>query len=181
MTYIPHYKEETLLSPHETKFRVEVQVLTTEILEQNYCGEFVIEFQPLTHFDYCYLEEHISKVCCDLEFMKDFNSQKEIRPKCQSNAGFFFATQLFPPKLNVADLDDYLLDFQNETPTASITGHFRDLPNGEVVINLDYIDFDAKSNGALKSPNGSATFQKLGDKPKPKVVVSITDVDDDDW
>ena len=144
MTFTDYPKEETLLQPRQTQFRTEGWLIKTEhINSQNSYGEFGLTWCPLTTTHEQQTHEHLQGVLSSLRMQVPPDSRKEVRPLYQDKRGFFYSSQLFTPKVSIPfDRTEDLL-----RQTASISFHCRDLPNGEVVINVDYIDVYDPYNG----------------------------------
>ena len=154
------YKEQTILTPHETAFRVESWLLDASNLNsQNNLGEFSVVFEPLEMCAQQMLLEHLEGCVKEVKLNTPYYSNKEARPLYENKKGFLFSSQLFVPKCNI--------EFEHYTElygrTATISGHARDLPMGEVVLQIDYIDFDDVTNGIDEEP----------------VIASVDD--EDDW
>ena len=136
MNYI---KEETLLTAYETAFRIEGWITNGKYLQySNSFGEHVFEFQPLTYLDHQMLMEQVCNVVTSLQMRIDPYSRKEPKASVETRAGMLYANQLFAPKLNVDNPEDYI----QQCCQATITGHMRDLPDGSVVLQVEYVDFD---------------------------------------
>ena len=134
-----NYTEKTLLSPTETEISLEIKVMDADnVIEPNRYGEYVLVFMPLCHTEEQRFHEMAEKAMMDVERRKAQYSYKEPNKKfITPRDKFFYATQLFPPKINDKNLHpDHMYNRD-----ASIKGHFRDLPNGDIVFNIDYIDF----------------------------------------
>jgi hypothetical protein len=137
-------KEETLLTPNETSFRMEAKVYDAKYLDtKNFYDEYAVVFQPLDYYAFQNFHELVENAISQVELRKDRYSNKEAKKRLEDKRGMLYSSQLFPPKVNV----EYKTYRELECLTATITGHLRDLPNGDVVINIDYIDFDDPLNG----------------------------------
>jgi len=167
MTY--YTQEETLLSPNETKFRLEAWIMNPhEANKPDFFDEYKVEFEPVSYSDYAELEELVSKWCNEVEWRKSQYSEKEVRALVRNKRKFFISSQLFPPKTNVEDIYGLSCNTPAGSPQATITGHFRDLPRGEVVINIDYIDYNDPNNGI-----------ELTEFEKETAGMPVVDIDDD--
>lgn len=133
------FTEETLLSPNETQISLEIIVLDADnIRYPNRYDEYVLTFMPLNHTDEQRFHEVAEKCMMNIERMKGPWSTKRPNKKfITPRDKFFYSSQLFAPKINDKELHhDYMPNRK-----ASIKGHFRDLPNGDVVFNIEYLDF----------------------------------------
>lgn len=154
------YKEPTLLTPHETAFRTEAWIIdATNLNSPNSYQEFSVVFEPQTMTHHQMLLEHLVGCVSEVRLNTPFRSNKEARPLFENKKGFLYSSQLFVPQLNI--------EFNHPDElcgrTATISGHARDLPLGQVVIQIDYIDFDDVTNGIDEEP----------------VIASVDD--EDDW
>jgi len=133
-----NFTEQTILSPIDTQLSFEAKILDADyVREPNRYGEYILEFQPLTSTDEQRFQEMGEQAMMTVERHKQQYSRKEPNLKIFSRAKFPMATQLFPAKINDKDLHP---DFMYHRDV-SLKGHFRDLPNGDIVFNIDYIDF----------------------------------------
>ena len=134
-----NYTEETLLSPLETQISLEIIVMDAEYIRYpNRYDEYSLTFMPLNHTDEQRFQEVAEKAIMDVERMKGPWSTKQPKKMFITKRDkFFYSSQLFAPVINDKELHhDYM-----PNKKASIKGHFRDLPNGDVVFNIDYLDF----------------------------------------
>jgi hypothetical protein len=161
-----YYKEETILNPLETSFRTEAWIIDAKhINSMNHYGEFGITFCPLTSTHHQMLHEHLESCVSQVKMMTNPDySNKEARPLYEDKMGHFYSSQLFTPKVNT----DFYHSDELYGKTATITGHARDLPTGEVVINIDYVDIDCPNNGIEPTELEEETTGTLVD-------------DNDDW
>ena len=144
-----YYHEETILNPANTSFRIEGWIIdATNINNANRFGEFSVIFEPLSMMEHQMLMEHLEGCVRDVKLNTSPYSNKEARPLYENKKGFLYSSQLFVPQINI--------EFNHHTElygrTATITGHARDLPLGEVVLQIDYVDFDDTTNGTGVEP-----------------------------
>ena len=135
----PHqYEEVTLLEPFETQVRFEARVVDADyLLEPNSYGEYICTLMPLNMDDNQRFFETAEQCVMLVERRKDLYSRKVATAQYEDKKGFIIANQLFKAKLNIdVQHTDYLFNRD-----VSITGHFRDLANGNIVFNIDYADF----------------------------------------
>lgn len=155
-------REETLLVPHEHSFRIEAWLYDCKYLNSmNTYGEFCVEFAPYSPDDDITVTECLDNAITMVELLKDPYSRKVPRPKVQRRSGIFYSNQLFVPKVNV----NYQYTDELVGKLASVSGYLRDLPDGEIVINVSYVDVYDDTNGI--------------DDAAPAAV--DTTVTDDDW
>lgn len=139
-------KEHTLLEAHETKVNFEAKIIDASYAERtNYYDEYVVEFMPLTHTDEQILLEAVEDAMRKVEMRAHVGSYKEAKASIVNRQKFFYSSQLLPPKLNVSDLYPREMEMRN----VSINGHLRDLPDGSIVLNIDYLDFYEESERPL--------------------------------
>ena len=114
-----HYRpEETILSPEETRFEVEVKITDMKHLyEKNGYGEFIFEFNPATPHDWYILEDAVDSAIRMVEQRKPDWSRKVAAQKCMNRKGFYNCNQLFQPKVNLSE--EQIQWCQN--PDASLT------------------------------------------------------------
>ncbi|AII46171.1 hypothetical protein KR49_06865 [Synechococcus sp. KORDI-49] len=140
MTYQnePLYQEETLLEPSETQIRFEAILQDADyLLKPNSNNEFVSTYIPLTMNDHQLFMEVGEKSLMLVDMLKSSYSRKVATKQYETRKGLIVASQLFPPKLNIdVEYPDYLPNRK-----VSVSGHFRDLDNGSVLFNIDYLDF----------------------------------------
>ncbi len=134
----PHqYQEETLLKPFETQVRFEAKILDADFLiTPNRFDEYVCILMPLTMNDNQTFFETGESSLMMVEMRKGQYSRKIATAQYESKNGFIISNQLFKPELNIKDENPHYLPNRD----VSITGHFRDLQNGNVVFNIDYAD-----------------------------------------
>lgn len=154
------YTEEcTILSPIETKIRLEAWLMEAKYLQETDADDvFSFSFQPLTSTDHQRLFEAGEKAMMMVELSKSPYSNKVAKPCYENKYGLPFCSQLFKPKLNIkVEHPDMLYGKE-----VSIAAHFRDDPTGRVYLQADYVDVYARWDGEPMEPN------------------AVSD-DDDDW
>lgn len=130
-------KEPTYLEPHETKWRTEGRIVDAKYANtQNYEGMFSVTWMPITSDDYHMFLEHLRGIQKELMFMLPRDTRKEIKPLYETKRGFFYSSQFKTPQFNL----EYGSHWDLKDRTATFTGHCRDLPTGEIVLQLDYVD-----------------------------------------
>lgn len=143
MTYA-YIEEETILKPRNTEFLIDAWLYATDnINSQNRYGEFSVVFAPVNFYEHQRLAELIESAVMEVELRKDRLSNKRAKAKTETSAGLFYSSQLFTPKVT----PDFSHPDELRGLQASIRGHLRDLPNGDVVINVSYIDCYDPLNG----------------------------------
>lgn len=139
-----YVKETTILDPYSTQFRTEGWIQEVDfIYTPNRYGEFSVSWVPLTHQHHQQLHEHLQGCLSEVMLSISPYSRKEATPKYEDDKGNFFSSQLFAPKVNIEVPHPTELIGK----TATIAGHVRDLPMGELVLQVDYIDVDDFTNG----------------------------------
>jgi len=135
------YRENTLLKPNDHRIVFEAKMMDSEFLiDPNRVGEFGCVLQPLTTTDHQRFFEAGERALTTVEWTKESYSRKEATAKYEDKYGMIVASQLNKPKLNVEVYHPYQLMNRD----CSVNGFFRDLPDGEVVFNVDYVDFYAE-------------------------------------
>lgn len=154
--------EETILKPYETQFRIEARIWDVEhALKPDFMNEYSLVFKPLFYEDYATLEEHLSNAVSEVELKKERLSNKEARPCCLNNKDLFFSSQLDPVKFNVdGDLRE-VKHAMRMSPHATITGYLKDLPLGEIVMVISYVDF---------APMHEIDFDNMHEGVDPKLI-----------
>ena len=134
----PRHQEETLLSAEETKVRFEAKIIDADyLLEPNAFKEYKVTLMPLTTDENQRFFEVAEKALMLVEMRKPYYSRKQAQPQYEDKHGWIVSSSLFPPKLNIVEQHTDYLPYRDVTAT----GHLRDLDNGNVVFNLDYLDF----------------------------------------
>ena len=137
--------EETILSLHNSSFRVEGWVVDATYLQTpNPDGEFSFVFEPLEMTQQQLLLEHLESCVSRVKLNRDI----EVRPRYENKQGFLYTSQNNVPQVNVV-FDDPMELYGR---TTTLTGHIQDRPSGEIVLQIDYIDFDDLSNGIVSFP-----------------------------
>tara|TARA_R110002050_G_scaffold79877_1_gene170774 strand:- start:37 stop:513 length:477 start_codon:yes stop_codon:yes gene_type:complete len=155
-----YYNEQTILLPHKTSFRTEAFIMDARFIHSaNRFGEFSVVIEPLSMMEHQALMEHLESCVSEVRLNTPPNSNKEASASYENGKGFLYSSQLFTPKTNI----EFSHPDELYGRTATITGHARDLPLGQVVIQIDYIDIDDLSNG-------------INEEPEIALVA-----DDDDW
>ena len=145
-SYNPYRDEVTVLQPLDTRFSIDVYLQDCEhLFSKNGYAEHYFTFFAKTGSDQAMLDEAIDMAVSRLERDKPAWSRKQAQAKCKSNKKRFlyFASQLFSPKVNVAEPEHTDELRQRE---ASITFHFRDDPEGYVYLQAEYVDLYAEDN-----------------------------------
>ena len=145
MIYQNEYvKEETILEPHKTQWRVDGWITDVDYLySPNRYKEYIVKWQPLTHNDHQNLHEQLQQAIGQVQLSIGPYSNKVATPMYEDDMGQFYCSQLFMPKLNIeVPHPSELLG-----KTATFSGHIRELPLGQVVLQLDYLDVDDFTNG----------------------------------
>jgi len=132
------YEEETLLSPNEHRIVFEAKVVDSDYLyDPNRYGEYRCVLQPLSTTDYQRFYEHGELALTTVERSKASYSRKVATAQYEDRYGMIVANQLNKPRVNI----EVYSPLQLIDRDCSVNGFFRDLPNGNVVFNIDYIDF----------------------------------------
>ena len=132
-----HYQEETLLKPFETQVRFEAKIVDADyLITPNRYDEYICILMPLTMNDNQTFFEAGETSLMMVEMRKGPYSRKIATAQYETKHGFIISNQLFKPELNIKDENPHYLPSYD----VSITGHFRDLANGNVVFNIDYAD-----------------------------------------
>ena len=153
-------EEETLLKPCETTVSFEAKIIDSKfIASPNSYGEYRVTLFLNTINDSQTFFEAAENALSIVEMTKSSYSQKQAHNQYEDKYGYVIANQLFKPKLNLELYHDMMYVGKD----ASVKGHFRDLANGAVVFQADYIDF----------------YQD--DEPAEHSYVDAKDDDDDDW
>ena len=141
---IMNYQDEpTLLSPEQTSFRFDAYILDATYADKLNRNEvFSVKFAPNNAADFDKLNELANSCITDIEFRKPADSNKQPRKMYEERA-YCYSSQLFTPKINIPYEHTDMLRGQ----TATIAGHLRDLPLGEIAVQIDYIDFYDVNNG----------------------------------
>ena len=136
--YQPYRQEETLLSPLDHRFSVNVRLHDCEhLFVKNGFMEHIFKFYPLTMNDNSILDNAISFAVQDLKRKKPDWSRKVPEACCKGRRGLFYANQLFTPRFNKTF--DRAEDANNSY--ATIKFHFRDLPEGQIYLQAEWVDF----------------------------------------
>ncbi len=144
-----YYHEETILTPHKTEWRTEAFIIdATNLNSQNRFDEFSVVFEPLSYTHHQMLFELFEGFVSEVRLNTSPYSNKQARPLYENKKGFLYSSQLFVPKINI----EFNHPDELYGRTATITGHARDLPLGEVVLQIDYVDFDDTTNGTGVEP-----------------------------
>ena len=131
------YDEQTILSPLDTSIDLEVKIMDADYtLNPNGYGEYITEFMPLTSTDEQRFFEVAERCIMQIECNKSQYSRKEPHFQFTNKKKFFYANQLFSPKVNEQVMDSMYLYMRD----ASVKGHFRDLDNGAILFQIDYLD-----------------------------------------
>jgi hypothetical protein len=136
--------EKTILEPYKTQFRTEGFIQDIEYLfSPNRYGEYSVSWVPLTHNDHQQLHEHLQGCVSEVQLSTSPYSRKVATPKYENDKGEFYSSQLFQTKVSIN------VEHPSELigKTASFVGHVRDLPLGQIVLQLDYLDVDDWRNG----------------------------------
>jgi hypothetical protein len=155
---IQYTEEETILQPVNTRFIIDAWLYdTTYINSQNKYGEFSVVFAPCTFHDHQTLAELIESAVMEVELRKGFYSNKKAVAKTEKGGGLFYSSQLFTPKVDPKfNHPDELVGRQ-----CSIKGHLRDLPQGEVMLQVEYVDCYDPLNGV--DPDSAAEKEVICD------------------
>ena len=134
----PHqYKEETILSPLDTSIDLEIKIIDADYtLTPNRFGEYQTIFMPLSGTDEQRFFEVAERCLMQIECNKPQYSRKEPFFQFNNKEKFFYASQLFQPEVNEQVMDPMYLYMRD----ASVKGHFRDLDNGAILFQIDYLD-----------------------------------------
>ena len=141
MNYEYHgYEEETILKPNDHRIVFEAKVRDADnLLDPNSYGEFSCVLQPLETNDYNRFYEFAERALTTVEWQKTSYSRKVAKAQYEDKYGMVVANQLMKPRVNLTD--EIYSPLQLIDRDCSVNGFFRDLPNGNVVFNIDYIDF----------------------------------------
>ncbi len=132
-----HEREQTLLTPAETEIRIEAWLVDVDhLIEPDADDVYSVSFQPATSSDYQRFMEAAEMALMTVEMRLGSHSRKRPTKKVEDNRGMCQASQLFKPKLNI-ELEHPSLYYGK---TASINGHFREDPLGNVYFQASYID-----------------------------------------
>lgn len=132
------YEEETLLSPNEHRIVFEAKVVDADYLyDPNRYGEYQCVLQPADTMNYTSFHEHGAIALTTVERSKASYSRKVAKAQYEDRNGMVVANQLNKPRVNI----EVYSPLQLIDRDCSVNGFFRDLPNGNVVFNIDYIDF----------------------------------------
>lgn len=152
-------REETYLTPGGTTIRFKAWVMDYKYLfKPNYDGLYKGLLQIANVEDYHCFTELGDRCIMEVEMRRDPLGSKSPKNAYQSQKGYAMVSQLFPPRININEDERHILDRQ----TVSIAGHFRDVADGLIFFQLDYLD----------------VVEELYDDVFP---VTHDDVDDDDW
>lgn len=139
--YGPPIEERTMINPEDSRIVFEAKVMDSDnLLSPNSFGEFVTAIQPLTTTDYQRFFELGERCLTKVEIEKDCYSRKVATAQYENKYGMIVATQLFAPKVNIEVYHPLMLVNRD----CSVNGYFRDLANGHIVFNIDYLDFYAE-------------------------------------
>ena len=130
------YKEETVLSPTDTRFNIDCYILdATHINSANRMGEFELMFMPVSNTDYIMLEERVRTAVSTV--MMNMSPYSSKTPKsCMEKDRKPYCSQLFTPKVNIDfEHPDVLSGRQ-----ASLTMHLRDTVDGSIYLQCEYCD-----------------------------------------
>ena len=129
--------EQTILVPYENQMRLEVWVGDCQYIDKwNKSDAYSFSFYPQTMVDHQNLLELVETAVSKVELGKDRFSRKQGRKLCENKDGSLYCSQLFLPKVNV----QYENTEQLLGKPASISLHCRDLPLGQVVLQVEYLD-----------------------------------------
>lgn len=162
-----YHNEPTLLNPRDTTFRMDAIIIDAEHWNrqiQDYTikdGTFSVVFQPYSYNDDQMFREFVEEWTSYVEINKEQHSNKHAKPYLETKEGWIYSSQLFTPKLNVEAFDGSIL----RGKLCSLCGHLRDLPLGEIVFQVDYLDVYDEDNGIVN-----------GDPDK-----KVETITDDDW
>jgi hypothetical protein len=144
------YEEETLLTPHETSFNIDVYLYdTTFIQSKNGYAECVFSFYPKTDYDDRTLSEALHQAITEVELKKSPYSRKVAQQRCKQpgQKDVYYCSQLFLPKVNV--------EFENPSELhlreASLELHLRDDPDGDIYLQCSYVDIYDIDNGCTEA------------------------------
>lgn len=155
-----YVKEETILEPYKTEFRTEGFIQDVDYLyTPNRYGEFSVSWVPLTDAHHQQLHEHLQGCVSEVQLSTSPYSRKVATPKYENSKGEFFCSQLFAPKVNIEVPHPTELIGK----TATFVGHVRDLPMGEIVLQLGYLDVDDINNGIPVEDVSAPVVKRLDD------------------
>lgn len=154
-----YVKEETILEPYKTEFRTEGFIRDVDYLySPNRYGEFSVSWIPLTDAHGQQLDEQLQGYVSQVQLSISPYSRKVATPQYENNKGEFFSSQLYAPKVNIEVPHPTELIGK----TATFVGHVRDLPMGQIVLQLGYLDVDDINNG-IQEEDASAPVVQIFD------------------
>ena len=128
-------RKNTLLVPNEHRTVFEAKMVYAEyIFRKNFYGEYTCLLQPLTMNDYDAFEMAGRRAQEAIYFHME---RKEPKEMYWGDREWIKGNQLYQPKINIEVSGFYELHDRD----CSVNGFFRDLPRGEIVFNVDYLDF----------------------------------------
>ena len=134
MNYI---KEETILSPSETRFTIDAWLQDTDYLtEPNRDGVYSLSFTACSMSSHQNIFERVESAVMNVELRKSPYSNKVAKPKCENKRGEAFCSQLFAPKVN-KELEHPSLYYGRK---AEITLYLRDDVQGTIYLQADYVN-----------------------------------------
>ena len=158
MTKLYRYKEETILEPYRTQWRCEGWLRNVDhLMDTNRYGEYSVHWAPAAYSDFQNLHELVQQAVSEVQLSMSPYSRKVATPMVENRFGDFYSEQLFLPRLNIkVEHPTELLERR-----ATLSGHMRDISNGKIFLQVDYIDVDDINNG-IESSNDSASEELPG-------------------
>ena len=142
MTYTYGYKEQTVLSPIDTRFNIDCFIVdATHINSANRDGEFQIKFQPVSYHDYIQLDERINSAMTTVMMETTSYSSKVPKKSTKDKNNIPYCNQLFTPKVNIEFEHPDMLSGRQ----ASLTLHLRDAVDGSIYLQCEYCDVYEKA------------------------------------
>ncbi len=134
-----YIKEETILTPVSSEFRIEGLLWDVEnLLTPDYGGLYTFTFQPMSYIDQQQLLEHAEQCLARCRMEAGSSSTRDFRLNVEDRKGMPVVSQLYAPKLNV-ELDHWSLYHGRN---ATIQLFLRDDSAGEIFLNAGYVDLD---------------------------------------
>ena len=136
-TYYPCHKEETILSPTDTRFNIDCYITDARYINSaNRFGEFVLEFQPYGTNDHQMLMERAENAFAAVTMGMSYYSSKTPKLCLENKYGVPYTSQLFTMKVN----EDFDYASSLDGRQASLTLHFRDAVDGSIYLQCEYLD-----------------------------------------
>ena len=135
-------KEERILSPNDTMFRMEGMLYATEFMIDPDDELWSFSFIPTSYADVLELQERIERAIMTCRMNAPQHSTRTFRANVEDKQGMIVVSQMYQPKLNIT-VDHWS---QLRDRTGSFQLYLKDTRDGEIFLNSSYLDIDEPVN-----------------------------------